>query len=110
MLKLRKLRPMEKGRENNLLWSVGFILIISCGCALFTALTIEHTLNQLSHSNSMAMLIIDGKDIVSDDGTTGEQLTNSKHTLLITLEVSYAIVSACLIMGIGLIVRIVKRL
>jgi hypothetical protein len=102
---------MENGKENNLLWAVGFILLISCGCALFTVITIEDTLYALSHSNSMAMIIVDGgKSFVSDDGTTGEQLTSSKNTLQATLEISYAIIAACAIMGAGLITRVVKRL
>lgn len=102
---------MEKGKENNLLWAVGLILIISCGCAIFTVYTIESTLYALSHSNSMAMIIVEGgSSFVSDDGTTGSQLTNSKNTLQMALEVSYAIISACAIMGAGLVIRVVKRL
>ncbi|CAB5238160.1 hypothetical protein UFOVP144_9 [uncultured Caudovirales phage] len=101
---------MENGRENNLLWVVGFILVIACGCAFYTAFTIEATLDALTHSQSMAVLIVDGASYVSDDAMLGEQLTSSVNTLKTSLEVSYAVVSACGIMGAGLIVRVVKRL
>jgi hypothetical protein len=60
----------------------------------------------------MAVIIVDGGQgsFVSDDGMLGEQLTSSVNTLKTSLEISYAVVSACGIMGIGLVVRIVKRL
>jgi len=102
----------QRGSESNLLWSVGFILVISCGCAFFSAYTIEATLEALTNSRSMAVIIVDGGQgsFVSDDGMLGEQLTSSVNTLKTSLEISYAVVSACGIMGIGLVVRIVKRL
>ena len=102
----------RSGSENNLLWSVGFILAISCGCAFFSAYTIEATLDALTNSKSMAVIIVDNGQggFVSDDGMLGEQLTSSLNTLKVSLEISYAVVAACGIMGVGLVMRIVKRL
>lgn len=102
----------QSERESNLLWAVGFILAISCGCAFFSAFTIEATLDALTHSQSMAVIIVNGGEggFVSDDGMLGEQLTSSVNTLKTSLEISYAVVAACGIMGVGLVMRIVKRL
>lgn len=105
------MRRLNEANESNLLWAVGFILAISCGCALYSAYVVQTTLDALSDSHMMALLIVDGgRTIVSDDISLERGLNNATSALRFTADVAYATVAACLIMSVGLVARLVKRL
>ena len=96
--------------ESNLIWAVGFILAIACGCALYSAYVVQATLDALGNSNMMALLIIDGgKSFASDDANLERNLNSATQALRATADVAYATVASCLIMFAGLMVRLVKK-
>ena len=104
------MRNLNETNESNLLWAVGFILAISCGCALYSAYVVQTTLDVLGNSNMMALIIIDGgKSFASDDASLERNLNSATAALRMTSEVAYATVAACLIMFAGLTIRLVKR-
>lgn len=83
--------------ENNLAIAIWFILGISGGCALYTSYVIQTTLDTLSSSQSMALIIVDaGKDFVSDDGKLGDKLSDATKALINTCDVAYAVSIGCL--------------
>lgn len=101
----------DEANESNLLWAVGFILAISCCCALYSAYVVQTTLDALGSSDMMALLIIDGgKSFASDDASLERNLNNATQALMLTADVAYATVIACVIMFSGLCFRLVKRL
>lgn len=105
------MRSLNETNESNLLWAVGFILAISCGCALYSAYVVQTTLDALGNSNMMALIIIDGgKSFASDDAALEHSLNSATAALRMTADVAYATVAACLIMFAGLAIRLVKRL
>ena len=86
--------------ENNLLLSVWFILGISGGCAIYTAYIIDVTLQTLSSSKAMALIIVDaGTNFVSDDGKTGERLSSATKALMVTSDVAYALAVGCVLIA-----------
>lgn len=96
--------------ESNLIWAVGFILAIACGCALYSAYVVQATLDALGNSNMMALLIIDGgKSFASDDANLERNLNSATQALRVTADVAYATVASCLIMFVGLTIRLVKK-
>lgn len=96
--------------ESNLLWAVGIILAIACGCALYSAYVVQTTLDALGNSNMMALLIIDGgKSFASDDSSLERNLNSATVALRATADIAYATVVACMIMFVGLTIRIVRR-
>ncbi len=102
-------RPNET-KESNLLWAVGFILAISCGCAIYSAYIIQTTLDALGNSNMMALLIIDGgKSFASDDANLEGSLNSATSALRMSADIAYATVAACVMMFAGLVIRLVKR-
>lgn len=104
------MRSPNKASESNLIWAVGFILAISCGCALYSAYVIQATLDALSNSNMMALLIIDGgNSFASDDVNLENNLNSATQALRSTADVAYATVASCLIVSAGLIIRLVKK-
>ena len=104
------MRNLNETNESNLLWAVGFILAISCGCALYSAYVVQTTLDALGNSNMMALIIIDGgKSFASDDASLERSLNSATAALRMTSDVAYATVAACLIMFAGLTIRLVKR-
>lgn len=104
------MRNLNETNESNLLWAVGFILAISCGCALYSAYVVQTTLDALGNSNMMALIIIDGgKSFASDDASLERNLNSATAALRMTSDVAYATVAACLIMFAGLTIRLVKR-
>ena len=104
------MRNLNETNESNLLWAVGFILAISCGCALYSAYVVQTTLDVLGNSNMMALIIIDGgKSFASDDASLERNLNSATAALRMTSDVAYATVAACLIMFAGLTIRLVKR-
>lgn len=104
------MRNLNETNESNLLWAVGFILAISCGCALYSAYVVQTTLDALGNSNMMALIIIDGgKSFASDDASLERNLNSATAALRMTSDVAYATVTACLIMFAGLTIRLVKR-
>lgn len=85
--------------------------MISCGCALYSAYVVQTTLDALSNSNMMALLIIDGgKSFASDDANLERNINSATAALRMTADIAYATVAACLIMFAGLAIRLVKRL
>lgn len=94
--------------ESNLLWAVGLILGISCGCAVYTAIVIESTLAALKDSNTMVVLI-GANSFASDDPGLERQLNQASSALSVACELSYCVVACGLIIGIGLVVRAVKK-
>jgi hypothetical protein len=105
------MQNLNETNESNLLWAVGFILAISCGCALYSAYVVQVTLDSLGNSNMMALIIIDGgKSFASDDASLERNLNSATAALRMTADVAYATVAACLIMFAGLAIRLVKRL
>ena len=105
------MQNLNEKSESNLLWAVGFILAISCGCALYSAYVVQVTLDALGNSNMMALIIIDGgKSFASDDASLERNLNSATAALRMTADVAYATVAACLIMFAGLAIRLVKRL
>ena len=104
------MRNLNETNESNLLWAVGFILAISCGCALYSAYVVQTTLDVLGNSNMMALIIIDGgKSFASDDASLERNLNSATAALRMTSDVAYATVAACLIMFAGLTIRLVTR-
>ena len=94
--------------ESNLLWAVGLILGISCGCAVYTAIVIESTLAALKNSNTMVVLI-GANSFASDDPALERQLNQASKTLEIACEVSYCVVTVGIIIAIGLAIRMLKK-
>jgi len=104
------MQNLNETNESNLLWAVGFILAISCGCALYSAYIIQATLDALGNSNMMALIIIDGgKSFASDDASLERNLNSATQALRMSADIAYATVAACLIMFAGLTFRLVKR-
>ncbi len=104
------MRNLNETNESNLLWAVGFILAISCGCALYSAHIIQTTLDALGDSNMMALIIIDGgKSFASDDASLERNLNSATSALRMSADIAYATVAACMIMSVGLAFRLVKR-
>lgn len=98
----------RSANESNLIWAVGLILTIACGCAIYTAIVIETTLAALKDSNTMVVLI-GAKSFASDDPNLERQLNQASSALSVACEVSYCVVACGLIIGIGLVVRAVKK-
>lgn len=87
----------KSAAENNLSIAIWFILGVSCGCAMYTSYVIQTTLDTLSSSQSMALIISDaGKNFVSDDGKLGVKLTDATNALINTCDVAYALSIGCL--------------
>lgn len=104
------MRSLNETNESNLLWAVGFILAISCGCAIYSAYIIQTTLDALGSSNMMALLIIDGgKSFASDDANLEKNLNSATAALRMSADIAYATVAACSIMFAGLVIRLVRR-
>lgn len=100
---------MERsGSESNLVWAVGLILGIACGCAVYTAIVIETTLATLQNSKTMVVLI-GANSFASDDPALERQLNQASQTLATACEVSYGVVTAGLIIAIGLAIRVLKK-
>ncbi len=102
-------RPNETN-ESNLLWAVGFILFIACGCSLYSAYIIQATLDTLADSKMMALIIVDdGKSFASDDANLEGSLNSATSALRMSADIAYATVAACVMMFAGLVIRLVKR-
>lgn len=86
--------------EQNLALAVWFILGISGGCALYTSYVIQSTLDTLSSSQAMALIIVDaGKNFASDDGKLGDKLNDATAALINTCDVAYAVAVGCLLIA-----------
>lgn len=96
--------------ENNLLIAVWFILGISGGCALYTSYVIQSTLDTLSSSQAMALIIVDaGKNFASDDGKLGDKLNDATAALINTCDVAYAVAIGCLLIAGALLWKMVRN-
>jgi beta-lactamase regulating signal transducer with metallopeptidase domain len=102
--------PAQKSAaENNLHLAIWFILGIAGGCALYTSYVIRSTLETLSNSNAMALIIVDaGKDFKSDDGKLGDKLNEATLALINTCDVAYALAVGCLLISIALIWKSIR--
>lgn len=98
----------RSANESNLVWAVGLILGISCGCALYTAVVIETTLAALKNSNTMVVLI-GANSFASDDQALERQLNQASNALSVACEVSYCVVACGVIMAVGLALRVFRR-
>jgi LysM repeat protein len=49
------MQNLNETNESNLLWAVGFILAISCGCALYSAYVVQVTLDSLGNNTLPAL-------------------------------------------------------
>jgi hypothetical protein len=99
----------KSAAENNLHLAIWFILGIAGGCALYTSYVIRSTLETLSSSNAMALIIVDaGKDFKSDDGKLGDKLNDATLALINTCDVSYALAVGCLLISIALIWKSIR--
>jgi hypothetical protein len=94
--------------ERNLVAVVAIVLFISAVCAGYTAYIISNTLTAFADSNSMAMLLVDGGRIVSDDGKLGRQLTEATVALQNSCDVAIALVASSILIGGSLAVRMWK--
>jgi hypothetical protein len=95
--------------EQNLFLAVWFILGISGGCALYTSYVIQTTLETLSNSEAMALIIVDGgKQFLSDDGKLGDKLSSATVALINTCDVAYAVAMGCLMIAGALLWKTVK--
>ena len=90
--------------------AVGGTVLISAGCALFTAYIIDDILTAMSTSQSMALIIVDGgSNYVSDDGKLGEQLSQATVTLRSCFDISVSLAVGTLLIGGGLFYRLLKK-
>lgn len=97
--------------DRNLVIAVAFILAISCVCSLYTIYVIQTTLDALGSSHTMALLIVDGgKSFASDDAGLEKNLNSATSTLRISIDIAKALVACCVIISIGLVIRVVKRM
>lgn len=98
--------PRKSGKDdNNLLWVVAVLLVMACSCSVYTGYIINGTLNALRTSNTMALLITsDG--FKSDDGKLEAQLNTAQQALQDSADIALALTVACLIVAIGLVMRI----
>ena len=108
---MAKRSPAVKRSDGNLVVAIGATVLISAGCALFTAWIIDDILTAMSTSQSMALIIVDGgaKGYVSDDGKLGEQLTQATVTLRSCFDISVSLAVGTLLIGGGLIYRLTKK-
>lgn len=102
--------PVQRSAaENNLHLAIWFILGIAGGCAMYTSYIIRTTLDTLSSSQAMALIIVDaGKDFKSDDGKLGDKLNDATLALINTCDVAYALSVGCLIISLALIWKSVR--
>lgn len=99
----------KNAAENNLNLAIWFILGIAGSCALYTSYIIRSTLDTLSNSNAMALIIVDaGKDFKSDDGKLGDKLNDATAALINTCDVSYALAVGCLLISAALIWKSIR--
>ena len=97
--------PRKDHGDSNLLWVVGVLLCMACSCAVYTGHIIDSTLNSLRTSNTMALLITsDG--FKSDDAKLEAQLNQAQKALQDSADIALALTIACLIVAIGLIIRV----
>ena len=92
--------------------AVAGTVLISAGCALFTAYIIDDILTAMSSANNMALIIVKGDgpaSYVSDDGKLGEQLTQATVTLRSCFDISVSLAVGTLLIGGGLIYRLTKK-
>jgi hypothetical protein len=96
--------------EQNLALAVWFILGISGGCALYTSYVIQTTLDTLSSSQAMALIIVDaGKNFASDDGKLGDKLNDATLALINTCDVAYAVAMGCLMIAGALVWKVFRN-
>jgi len=103
-------QDQRSAAEQNLFLAVWFILGISGGCALYTSYVIQTTLDTLSSSEAMALIIVDGgKNFVSDDGKLGDKLNDATVALINTCDVAYAVAMGCLMIAGALIWKTLRN-
>lgn len=103
-------QDQRSAAEQNLFLAVWFILGISGGCALYTSYVIQTTLDTLSNSEAMALIIVDGgKNFVSDDGKLGDKLNDATLALINTCDVAYAVAMGCLMIAGALIWKTLRN-
>lgn len=90
------------GSETNLAWAAAGILAMSAGCALFTAILITRTLEDLNSSQAMALIITDLNKFLSDDARTGQQLSEATQALKMTCDVACALVASSVMVSAAL--------
>lgn len=96
--------------EHNLFIAVWFTLGISGGCAFYTSCVIQSTLETLSSSQAMALIIVDaGKDFSSDDGKLGGKLNDATAALVNTCDVAYAVAVGCLMIAGALLWKVIRN-
>ena len=109
---MAKRSPAVKRSDGNLVVAIGATVLISAGCALFNAYIIDDILTAMSTAQNMALIIVKGDgptSYVSDDGKLGEQLTQATLTLRSCFDISVSLAVGTLLIGGGLIYRLIKR-
>ncbi|NBR32748.1 MAG: hypothetical protein EBT84_11400 [Sphingomonadaceae bacterium] len=95
--------------EQNLFIAVWFTLGISGGCAFYTSCVIQSTLDTLSSSQAMALIIVDaGKNFASDDSKLGDKLNDATAALHNTCDVAYAVAVGCVIIAGALLWKMIR--
>ena len=98
----------EERSDTNLLIAVGIILLVSCICAIYTAVVVQGVLNAFSSSQTMALLITDA-GVKSDDANLERQLSSATLALKMSADIAYALVVASLMMGLALAWRVLSQ-
>jgi hypothetical protein len=109
---MAKQSPAVKKDNDNLVIAVAGTVLISAACAIFTAYIIDDILTSMASAQNYALIIVKGDgptSYVSDDGKLGDQLTQATMTLRSCLDISVSLAVGTLLIGGGLIYRLIKR-
>ena len=87
---MAKQKP-EKDANNNLLWIISTLILISLISSGFTAYACEYVLNSFQNSNTMVLLITDA-GLKSDDVRLEHQLTTATKSLIYLRDIALAVV------------------
>ena len=95
----------QKIIQNNFLFVILSLLIISIVASSVTAYICNYVINSFNNTNAMAMIITDS-GIKSDDITLEQNLSIATKTLIFMHELSMATVIGCIGISLSLVARI----
>lgn len=95
------------GDRSNLLWATFVILSMAASCAVYTSYVVQSVLSSLRSTDAMVVLLTDS-GVASDDQKLERNLNAAQRALEASGDMAMALTVACLIVAIGLIVKVCK--
>ena len=107
---MKHLPKNKNGNESNLIIAVAGTVLISGICSLYTAKIIDDVLQAVNHSQSMALIIVDGgKEFISDDGKLGDQLSEATKALHNSYDIAVSLSIGSAMVALALVYRLIFK-